>query len=72
MITRDHYGADLCGDELFIEDHGIMVPASSVRTAKRVGINKSREGFDAALRFFVKPADLELARAAARFPGRSV
>jgi DNA-3-methyladenine glycosylase len=58
MISREQYGADLCGDELFLEDHGLAVAADRVRAGKRIGINSSREGHDAPLRFFVKPAEL--------------
>jgi DNA-3-methyladenine glycosylase len=56
QISRDHYGADLCGDELYLEDHGVRVAEQRIQSGKRVGINKSRAGFDRQLRFFVKPA----------------
>jgi DNA-3-methyladenine glycosylase len=56
LIGRDQYGADLCGDELFLEDHSVRVAEQQIQTGKRVGINKSREGFDRPWRFFVKPA----------------
>lgn len=56
LIGRDHYGADLCGDELFLEDHGVRVAEQQIQAGKRVGINKSREGFDRPWRFFVKPS----------------
>lgn len=54
QITTELYGADLCGDELYLEDHGIEVPSADVRTGKRVGINTAREGFDVPLRYFVR------------------
>ena len=49
---------DMCGDELFLEDHGLTVPPDLIRTGKRVGINSSREGFDAPLRFLVRASDV--------------
>ncbi|GAB3434676.1 DNA-3-methyladenine glycosylase [Flindersiella endophytica] len=65
QITRDQYGTDLCGDELFLEDHGVRVAAQQIRTAERVGINKARAGSDRPWRFFVKPAAMaDLMRAA--------
>jgi 3-methyladenine DNA glycosylase Mpg len=56
QISRAQYGADLCGDELFLEDHGVRVAEQQIHTSERVGINKSRQGFDRPWRFFVRPS----------------
>jgi DNA-3-methyladenine glycosylase len=59
IISRSQYGADLCGDALFLEDWGYKVEHSLVRSARRVGINKKREGFDDPLRFFLSVKEAE-------------
>ena len=50
QITMDLYGADLTGDELFLEDWGISVDPADIHTTKRVGISRRLDGHDAALR----------------------
>lgn len=51
QITRNLYGADLTGDELFLEDWGIPVDPTDIRTTKRVGISARHDGHDAPLRY---------------------
>lgn len=49
-ITSERYGADLCGDDLFLEDWGLVVSQERVGTGRRIGINAGRAGHDAPLR----------------------
>lgn len=56
-ITTEHYGADLCRYELFLEDWGLTVPAKTVRTSKRIGISSRHYGHDSPLRHHLRPAD---------------
>jgi DNA-3-methyladenine glycosylase len=53
QITRTLYGADLTGDDLFLEDWGIPVDPTSIRTAHRVGINARHAGHDTPLRYYL-------------------
>ncbi len=39
-ITREHYGADLCGNEIYIADEGYDFP---VATSKRINIDYAEE-----------------------------
>ena len=57
QITKDLYGADLTGAELFLEDWGITVDPAQVRAAERVGISSRRDGHDSPLRYYLDPAD---------------
>lgn len=50
QITREQYGTDLTGDELFVEDWGIIIEPTDIRTAHRVGISDLHGGHDAPLR----------------------
>lgn len=54
-INLTHYGIDLTGTTLFLEDRGVEVSAAEVITNARVGIKSSLEGSNRKLRFFVKP-----------------
>lgn len=56
-IATEHYGVDLSGHELFLEDRGLSVPPDAVQTSKRVGISRRRDGHDAPLRHYLRPAD---------------
>jgi DNA-3-methyladenine glycosylase len=49
QITKDLYGADLTGDDLFLEDWGVSVDPALIRTGHRVGINARHSGHDAPL-----------------------
>ena len=57
QITKDLYGADLTGADLFLEDWGISVDPAQVRAAERVGISSRRDGHDRPLRYYLDPAD---------------
>jgi DNA-3-methyladenine glycosylase len=57
-ITRRQYGADLCSDQLHLEDSRIDTPADAIRSTPRVGINTARRGHDALLRFSIPPTAL--------------
>jgi len=57
-ITKQQYGADLCGPELFLEDWGLTVPSDAVLTSKRIGISARLEGHDAPLRHYLRPASV--------------
>ncbi|MBK0401365.1 DNA-3-methyladenine glycosylase [Adhaeribacter sp. BT258] len=37
-ITRNHYGADLNGNQIWIEDQGLVIPESEVLESPRVGV----------------------------------
>ena len=61
MITKERYGTDLTGDELFFEDRGIKIPKDKIQTTKRIGIDSKYKGHDAPLRYFIKPELIPLA-----------
>jgi DNA-3-methyladenine glycosylase len=50
-ITKEHYGSDLAGDGLFLEDWAMHVDPAQVRTSKRVGIATRHDGYDTPLRY---------------------
>jgi len=53
QITKSLYGANLSGDELFLEDWGITIDPDAIRTAERVGINPRHAGHETPLRYYV-------------------
>jgi DNA-3-methyladenine glycosylase len=53
QITKDLNGADLTGDELFLEDWAVSVDPAQIRTGKRVGINARHDGHDTPLRHYL-------------------
>ena len=53
-ITVAHWGMDLTGDVLFLEDRGDRVREEEVISCGRVGINPAREGSQAKLRFLLR------------------
>ncbi len=53
-ISMEHYGVDLTGNVLFLEDRGIVVPPGDIIADVRVGIRATIEGSQRKLRFFVK------------------
>jgi DNA-3-methyladenine glycosylase len=57
-ITRELYGADLCGSELHLTDAGITVDESLIHVGRRVGINPRRRGHDAPLRYRLRRRDI--------------
>jgi len=63
LITKEQYGVDLTGDELFFEDRDVKIPNEAIQTGKRVGISSIHEGFDKPLRYFVKPSLISIPKA---------
>ncbi|HET6986802.1 MAG TPA: DNA-3-methyladenine glycosylase, partial [Kribbella sp.] len=53
-ITKDLYGAELTGDDLFLEDWGLSVDPAQIRTGERVGISDRHDGHDAPLRYYLR------------------
>ncbi len=53
-INRKHYGEDLTGNTIWLEDKGITIPEENIMTVPRVGIDYA--GDDALLpwRFYIK------------------
>lgn len=51
QLTRDLCGADLTGDELFLEDWDIWIDPTFIRAVHRVGISARHDGHDAPLRY---------------------
>lgn len=51
-ISRDHNRMDLCGDELFLEDDG-MIP-DTILASKRINIDYAEEAADFLWRFSIK------------------
>jgi DNA-3-methyladenine glycosylase len=49
-INRDHYGADLTGNQIFIIDQPV-VDKKNITVSKRIGISKS---IDLPWRFYIK------------------
>jgi len=52
-IDMSLYGEDLTGEEIFIEDRGLMIPRESILSGQRVGINQNLEGRQRKLRYFL-------------------
>ena len=53
-ITRNHYGADLTGDQIWLEDQGIIIPESEVIESPRVGVAYAEDHALLPWRFRVK------------------
>ncbi|MDX1919384.1 MAG: DNA-3-methyladenine glycosylase [Candidatus Caenarcaniphilales bacterium] len=53
-IECKHYGTDLTGDTIWIEDHGIAVSSDKIIASSRVGIAYAEEHIDLPWRFRVK------------------
>ncbi len=54
-ITLKHYGTDLTGDLLYIEDRGICVSSDVIKSIERVGISNSLEGSKREYRYYYRP-----------------
>jgi len=54
-ITKNHYGTDLCGDELFIETVDTIIPI--VSTTKRINIDYAGEAVDYPWRFVLRNSE---------------
>lgn len=52
-ITKAHYGIDLCGDEIYIEDAPDLAD-EEIETTKRINIDYAEEAIDYLWRFTVK------------------
>lgn len=52
-ITLDHYGADLCGDTLWLARDDAPPPAA-IATSARIGVDYAGEWADKPLRFYVE------------------
>ena len=53
-VNMSLYGEDLTGDQIFIEDRGMVVEPKDISYGKRVGVNNILEGSEQKLRFFLK------------------
>lgn len=42
-IGRAENGLDLCGEEMWIEDRGVVLPRRTIRTTERIGITHGRD-----------------------------
>lgn len=51
-ITKNHYGADLCGEELYIESVGDALP--EISATKRINVDYAGEAADYPWRFVLK------------------
>lgn len=52
-ITLDYYGMDLTGNVLYLEDRGVIINPSQIKTGARVGINTKLHGSDHPFRYYV-------------------
>jgi DNA-3-methyladenine glycosylase len=55
-IGLHHYGADLAGEEIWLEDRGVRVPKVRVATGPRVGIDYAGDWIHVPWRFIWKAA----------------
>ena len=53
-IDKRHYGTDLTGDTIWVEDKGIRLPAGDIASGSRVGIDYAGEDALLPWRFWVK------------------
>jgi DNA-3-methyladenine glycosylase len=53
-INRDHYGIDLLGDTIWIEDRQIKVNDDSIEASERIGIDYAEEDAKLPWRFTLK------------------
>jgi DNA-3-methyladenine glycosylase len=52
-ITKDLYGVDLTGNILYIEDRGVRVKSSDIKTSARVGLNPKLASYSKEWRFYI-------------------
>ncbi len=50
-ITLEHYGENLTGEKLYIEDRGEIIGSKAIESLPRVGISKKLQGHESKLRF---------------------
>jgi len=53
-INRDHYGIDLLGDAIWIEDQGADVSDDEIKASERIGIDYAEEDAQLPWRFTLK------------------
>ena len=53
-IDRSHYGADLCGAELFIAEDPAPAPCPAIVASPRIGVDYAGEWASAPLRFYLE------------------
>lgn len=53
-ITTDHYGADLCGNKIWIADEGVVIPENQIIASPRVGVAYAEEDALLPWRFRIK------------------
>ena len=56
-ITKEDYGKDLCGDEIYIEDDGYKLRQEDIEESKRINIDYAEEAKDFLWRFTIKEND---------------
>jgi DNA-3-methyladenine glycosylase len=59
-IRTAHTGTDLCGDMIWLEDHDIQVPAKTIVTGPRIGVDYAQEDASLPYRFLVPPSQLNI------------
>ena len=52
-ITRECYGLDLCGDELYLEEGSVPVKPDEISATKRINIDYAEEACDFPWRFIL-------------------
>lgn len=52
-VTLEHYGQDLCGDELYLADDGVAEDFEIV-SAPRIGVDYAKDWADKPLRFYIQ------------------
>lgn len=52
-VTLEHYGQDLCGDELYLADDGVAGDFEIV-SAPRIGVDYAKDWADKPLRFYIQ------------------
>ena len=52
-ISLDHYGLDLLGDTIWIEDRGLLIKPEQIKNSKRIGIEYAMEDAEKMWRFYI-------------------
>ena len=53
-VGREHYGEDLCGDLIYLEDDGYEVKKEDIEESKRINIDYAEEAKDYLWRFTIR------------------
>ena len=56
-IDQTLYGADLCGDEIYIEDDGMKMKAGNIAATRRIHIDRAGEARDFLWRFILEDSE---------------